>query len=218
MVRAGEDPKVYPKLMQRPGGRADRVLRQVVAATTAIIAEEGVPGVTVEAVALRSGVSRTTIYRRWRTPQLLMLEALRSVMTPKASPVSDTGSLRSDLRVLLGDIREFLQSADGMALFNAVFLQAHDSDDEAVHNFFEKRFLESGKVIERAKERGELAHLVDGRLIIELAASPIYFRTFFAREPITDAFLDAIVDKVLRAAGATEVTPIKKRRTRSRSA
>jgi AcrR family transcriptional regulator len=218
MARAGDDPNLHPKVMQRPGGRSDRVLKEVVAATTAIIAEEGVPGVTVEAVAFRSGVSRTTIYRRWRTPQLLMLEALRSVMSPKASPVNDTGSLRGDLRALLDDITEFLQSADGMALFNAVFLQAHASEDEAVHKYFEGRFQESGKVIERAKARGQLPHLIDGRLVIELAASPIYFRTFFTREPVTGAFLDSIVDNVLRAAGATELPRTNRRSSRSKGA
>jgi AcrR family transcriptional regulator len=209
MARAEVDPKLRPKVMRRPGGRSDRVLKQVVEATTAIITEHGVRGVTVEAVASRSGISRTTIYNRWRTPELLMLEALRLVVSPTASPVRDTGSFRGDLRALLADIAVYLQSKDGKALFNAVFLQAHNVDSEAVHNFFEGRFLQAGQVIERAKERGELRESVNARLIIELAASPIYFRAFFSGEKIAGSVLDDIVDHVLKAADANEAPTVR---------
>ena len=61
--------------------------------------------------------------------------------------------------------------------------------------------------MERAKRRGELAGNVRSRSIIELAASPIYFRVFFTREPVTPAFLDEMVDSALKVAGAAEVEP-----------
>jgi AcrR family transcriptional regulator len=192
--------------MQRPGGRSDRVLKQVVAATAAILEEQGVAGVTVEAVAMRSGISRTTIYRRWKTPQLLMLEALRGKVSLDRSPVVDTGTLRGDLRALLENIADYLQSTDGTALFQAVFLQAQTADDEAVRSFFDLRFGLAGQVVERAKRRGELAGNVRTRSIIELAASPIYFRVFFTRERVTQAFLDEMVDAALKVAGAVEVS------------
>ncbi|HEY1966779.1 MAG TPA: TetR/AcrR family transcriptional regulator [Pseudonocardia sp.] len=201
------DRALRPKVMQRPGGRSDRVLKQVVAATAAILAEQGVAGVTVEAVALRAGISRTTIYRRWKTPQLLMLEALRVKVSPDRSPVVDTGTLRGDLRALLQDIADYLLSNDGTALFNAVFLQAQVADEEAVRSFFDQRFLLAGQVVERAKLRGELAGNVRARSIIELAASPIYFRAFFTREPVTSEFLDEMVDNALKVAGAVEGRP-----------
>lgn len=197
---------VRPKVMQRPGGRSDRVLKQVVAATAAILEEHGVTGVTVEAVALRSGISRTTIYRRWKTPQLLMLEALRGKVSPDRSPVTDTGTLRGDLRALLQDIADYLQSAEGTALFRAVFLQTRTVDDDAVRSFFDLRFGVAGEVVERAKRRGELAGNVRTRAVIELAASPIYFRVFFAREPVTSEFLDEMVDVALKIAGAVEAS------------
>ena len=193
-----------PKVMQRPGGRSDRVLRQVVAATAAILEEEGVSGVTVEAVAMRSGISRTTIYRRWKTPQLLMLEALRVKVSPDRSPVVDTGSLRGDLRALLEDIASYLRSNEGSALFQAVFLQTQTAEDEAVRSYFDLRFAIAGQVIERAKGRGELAANVRTRSIIELAASPIYFRVFFTRDPVTPEFLDEMVANALKVSGAVE--------------
>jgi AcrR family transcriptional regulator len=199
-----DDRALRPKVMQRPGGRSDRVLKQVVTATAAILDEQGVSGVTVEAVAARSGISRTTIYRRWKTPQLLMLEALRRKVSPDRSPVADTGSLRGDLNALLQDIADYLRSNEGTALFQAVFLEARTADDDAVRAFFDLRFEVAGQVVERAKRRGELAGNVRARSVIELAASPIYFRVFFTREPVTREFLDELVDSTLRVAGAAE--------------
>ncbi|MEV3975004.1 helix-turn-helix domain-containing protein [Streptomyces sp. NPDC050698] len=52
---------------QRPGGRSARVRKAVLAATAAELSERGFAAMTIEDIAARSGVHKTTIYRRWST-------------------------------------------------------------------------------------------------------------------------------------------------------
>lgn len=193
------------KPMQRPGGRTERVRKQVIAATVAILAEDGVSGVSVESVASRSGVARTTIYRRWGTPAALMLEALLEELGPRSSRVADTGSLRGDLKAVLEDVLGFNTSEQGRGIMQAVFIQRSSADiASAVQGYWARRFDAVGEIVRRAKARGELTSDAPEPLIIEMAASPIYFRLFILWQTVDDAYLDQIVDRVLAAFGARE--------------
>jgi AcrR family transcriptional regulator len=192
-----------PKAMQRPGGRTERVRKQVIAATVAVLAEDGVSGVSVESVASRSGVARTTIYRRWGTPQALMLEALLEELGPRSSRVADTGSLRGDIKAVLEDVLAFNTSEQGRGIMQAVFIQRSSADiASAVQAYWARRFDAVGEIVRRAVARGELSADVPEDLIIEMAASPLYFRLFILWQTVDDAYLDQIVDRVLRAFGA----------------
>jgi AcrR family transcriptional regulator len=190
--------------MQRPGGRTERVRQQVVAATIAVLAEEGITGVTVEAVACRSGVARTTIYRRWQSPELLMLEALRQELGPRASRVEDTGSFRTDLTALLTDVSAFTTSEQGRAIMQAVFIRPNFSDvDAEVRPYWAQRFAAAGEIIRRAVGRGELPDDTDERFILELCVAPVYFRVFLTRDPIDEAYIARVVDFIVTRSGAT---------------
>ena len=59
----------------RPGGRSARVRCEVMGAVVELLGEGGVEAVSVAEVARRAGVNPTSIYRRWRTVDVLILEA-----------------------------------------------------------------------------------------------------------------------------------------------
>jgi AcrR family transcriptional regulator len=81
---------------RRPGRpRSAKAHRAILDAALALLFEHGYHGLSVEAVAARAGVGKTTIYRRWPSKQELVIEALRQV-TPPDVP-EDTGSLQGDL-------------------------------------------------------------------------------------------------------------------------
>ena len=69
-MAASETPPVT-----RPGRRA-RSDQAILAAARELLAQGGVPGLTIEGVAARSGVAKTTIYRRWRDRDELALAAV----------------------------------------------------------------------------------------------------------------------------------------------
>lgn len=79
--------------MARP--RSEEAHQKVLAAAVALVAEVGVSGFTVDAVAKASGVAKTTIYRRWSSGDALLMESLECSIEHLATP--NTGSLRTDL-------------------------------------------------------------------------------------------------------------------------
>ncbi len=203
--KARQPAKPQEGRLARPGGRTERVRQQMIAATLAIIAEQGVRAVTVEAVAVRAGIARTTLYRRWQSSERLILEVMRQELTPRASPVADTGSFRGDLKSLLLDLRNFLSSEPGVSIMEAVFFSRGSVDTaEAIHGFWKTRFQVLSEITKRAEARRELPPTADPRRIIEFAAAPVYFTMFVWREPVTSAYIDEIVDFVVAGCRATQ--------------
>src|SRR2546429_9224383 len=80
---------------RRPGGRSARVRQAVLDAAFAELGEKGYGGLSIEAVALRSGVAKTTVYRRWPTRDELVADALDS-RRDRYEPAPDTGASRGD--------------------------------------------------------------------------------------------------------------------------
>src|SRR5690349_13489211 len=85
---------------QRPDPRIEDTRKRILAAAFDVIAEYGFDGATIERIAERSGVSRTTIYRRWPDPSQIYLDALHPLGS--SSPVRPSGDLRGDLEAQLG--------------------------------------------------------------------------------------------------------------------
>lgn len=103
----------------RPGGRSARVRASVLDAAFEELGEKGYDGFTMEAVAQRSGVHKTTIYRRWPSREALVLDALDS-RSDRYSPISATGALRSDLVLFAEDVFNKLSSPHGKAMLKSL--------------------------------------------------------------------------------------------------
>src|SRR6476619_329607 len=69
------------------------------------LAAAGVDGFSVEAVASRAGVGKTTIYRRWSNRDALILDAL-TALGEESQPDRVGSSVREDLVNTLEAIRE----------------------------------------------------------------------------------------------------------------
>ena len=69
----------------------------VLDAAFAELDEHGYGGFSIDAVARRSGVHKTTIYRRWPTREALLVYAL-DTRSDRDVSIPNTGSLRQDLR------------------------------------------------------------------------------------------------------------------------
>ena len=82
---------------RRVDPRIAQTRRIVTEATLGLIAEVGFEGTTVELIAERSGVSRTTIYRHWPDPSVLYLEAF-DPPSDDLQPPPPSGDAVRDLR------------------------------------------------------------------------------------------------------------------------
>ena len=83
--------------MSRP--RSAESHAAILQAALELVVEDGLRGTTIEGIAARAGVGKTTIYRRWRTKEELFMEALQAIAF--ALPDPDTGSLRGDMEAII---------------------------------------------------------------------------------------------------------------------
>src|SRR5919106_1913946 len=75
--------------------RSEEARRKAIAAATDLIVERGVANLSIEEVAARSGVAKTTIYRHWPERASLIIDTARATFEHVVTP--DTGTLRGDL-------------------------------------------------------------------------------------------------------------------------
>jgi AcrR family transcriptional regulator len=187
---------------QRPGGRSARVRAATIAATLAELADSGYTALSLESVARRAGVHKTTLYRRWGSREELVLEAMLDRAGQHIS-VPDTGSLREDLFALVRTAAANAASPEVAAMARAVAAESpYDSRlATANHRFWDERLELDAVIVRRAIERGEVAPGVEPRQVIESVLGPIHLRLLLTGEPIDDAFLHAVVDTVVDGVG-----------------
>jgi AcrR family transcriptional regulator len=116
----------------RPGGRTAQTGAAVYDATLAELVRCGYDQASVETIAARAGVHKTTIYRRWRTKDELVASALEAVADSRIE-APDTGDITADLRLLARAVRATLTSPDGAAAVRAMVVRAMVSGAHAPH-------------------------------------------------------------------------------------
>ncbi|MEV0248032.1 TetR/AcrR family transcriptional regulator [Nocardia sp. NPDC050712] len=188
---------------RRPGGRSARVRDAVRQATLVEVTQRGYQGLTVENVAKRSGVHKTSIYRRWGSPEGLVADALE-LAAAEPIPIPDTGSLDGDLRAITEAVRAGFASPHGGAIGCAFILAGmqNPAAAAALQNFTAARRKQSVVVVERAVARGEVSESIDAEELIRFALAPIYYRIFVTHEPVTAADAVKAADAALTAARA----------------
>jgi len=185
------------RIMTRPRNAvADRAIRD---ATAALLAEVGYAQLTVEGVAARAGVAKTTIYRRWPSKAELVFGIM--VHPDELGPAPDTGGVRTDLATVMGFIATDITAATvGQALLGILLDVARDP---ALAGVVQERFVGAERrwiaaIVDRAVGRGEVAADTDPDLVLDLLLGSVLARVFATGGPLdgrlTEGAVDAIVD------------------------
>lgn len=170
-------------------------------AAFAELGEKGYDGFSMEAVARRSGVHKTTVYRRWPTREALVIDALDS-RSDRYSPISGTGSLRTDLRIFAEDVLAKLSSQHGKAMLKSLVAAVDQSPDilDKVRSFWRERLDAGAALVASAIDRAELPPDTDADLVIEALLAPIYLRVLLSGQSVTGDFLDQLINVLLDGA------------------
>jgi AcrR family transcriptional regulator len=182
------------------------------AATYELLSEEGLAGVTIDAVARRSGVAKTTIYRHWPSREALLLDACAQ-MGPHFD-ILDAGSFPNDLRALAERVIEQLLSGPYAAILLSLMDAAERSPELAALLAAAQTKLVAAirTILARARVRGELRRLPEASDVAALIVGPLLYRRLFAHEPLSEGFFRLVIDNVVGTAGRTDSTPNRRRR------
>ena len=164
---------------RKPDRRAERSRQAILDATLQLLAEGDVGSLTVEAVAARSGVAKTTIYRRWRDKWELALDAVMIDELPRFDEPVDVGDTRAELLTFVNSVVTMLTATPyGPAMQGLVSQIATDPELARVYReqVVQPRLTQLAPVIARGIARGDLRPGTDVRLIHELLVGPIFYR------------------------------------------
>jgi AcrR family transcriptional regulator len=175
---------------------ADRAILQ---AATQILAERGLGGMSMEEVAARAGVAKTTVYRRWTSRGALALDAFLAEFQSQ-QPLPDTGTLRGDLLAALRAwIKSVTQTQAGPVL--AGLIAESQQDPELAVAWRERvvaRLRDQHKImLDRAVERGEIPAGTDQEVVLDLLFGAAYHRLLHGHQPLTDRFARRVVDLIV---------------------
>ncbi len=169
----------------RPGGRTARTAAVVAAAVQAELLEVGYGGTTIERIAKRAGVAKTTVYRRWGNVSQLVVDVFAQTASMQI-PVADTGSLEGDLRELARSSVASLLNPVNRAIVDIVVSEAvHDpSAREVLTTFFAGRIENAAVIVARAVARGDVPAGTDAAEVIRLVGAPYFARLYVTGDPI----------------------------------
>ncbi|GAA4406991.1 TetR/AcrR family transcriptional regulator [Tsukamurella soli] len=170
----------------------------IFAATLDILAERGYDALTVEAVAARAGVNKTTIYRTWATKDQVLADAL--LESPSlAYEVPDSGCLRDDLMGVAGQIAGLLADQSTRRIIGAMIgsLPDRPATAAATSSFFVDRLAREQIIFQRARERGELTDAADPDMIMNLLAGNLWFHALIHSRKVDDTYIERLVDTIL---------------------
>ncbi len=180
-----------------PLGRGEHARRRVLRAALDVLADDGMPGFTVESVARRAGASKATVYRHWPTSSALLVDAMDAEFRPL--PDVDTGNLRTDLvRLLTAFASSFTDSPFPKLM--AAFTDAAERDPALgeMHAELTRRRREPlVRLLDAARARGELVEDLDVELVVDLLAAPFFYRRLVAHRAMPADMPGAVVDHVL---------------------
>jgi len=185
-----------PERRHRAGRpRSERSRQAILAATLDLLGEQGFRSLSMEAIAQRAGVGKSTIYRWWSTKAELVSEAVDAEASERVG-TPDLGDISADARALITSFVELVRSPLGRVM---MALEAEAGGDEGLRAALQERFLDARErtgrvVLERAARRGEVRGDVDADLVMDVVMAVVMLRARTAPESLDERFVEALVE------------------------
>lgn len=178
--------------------RVERTRRVVLAATADLLVQRGFESLSIEEIAARSGVARSTIYRNWPDRADLLIEALQQHMEPATDP--HTGDLRSDLTAVFGVLARALDPSSPLGRILPSLLSAaeRDPDLRRVHReaAAQRRQL-AQQILQRGIDSGQLPADLDAASTATTLTATLYYRRLVSGEPFNEHAVADLVAALL---------------------
>ncbi|MFH8933992.1 TetR/AcrR family transcriptional regulator [Streptomyces griseosporeus] len=188
---------------------ADEVRADVFRVVGEILLGEGIADLTFERVARLSGVSKTTLYKWWPSKGALALDGYFHAVEETLA-FEDTGDVRADLLSQLRAFARVMTATPAGRVVTELIGQSQTDEDLAVafRSLYsgERRRL-AGERLRRAQEQGQIRDDVDVQVLVDQLWGAVYHRLLIPDEPVTDAFVTALVSNLIDGITPPSPTP-----------
>lgn len=187
----------------QPGRKRDETSRRAILdAAFAVMRQDGFAALSIEGVAARAGVGKTTIYRWWTGKGMLAVEAFLVAAEPLIIFPEST-STRADIVRQMLSLAALYRGPVGQLVRDMLGAAQHDGAMREAFNagFLEPRRQLARAVFQRGVARGEFRSSIDADVAIDALWAPIYYRLLVSGAAIDETFVAAHADIVLRGLG-----------------
>jgi len=178
--------------------RSDASHRAILEAAHAILVETGLKSFSIEAVASRAGVARTTIYRWWPDKSMLVNESFLNAFQPQLS-FTQTDSPADDFRSLLASLAKALSGPDGRIA--ALVVAQAQSEPETQRMFLEEFSTplrrHSTALLQAGIKRGQFRPDLDVARVLDAAIGAVYLRLLLG-QTLERSWIMQLADTILR--------------------
>ncbi len=168
----------------------------MVAATIALLRESGYGSLSIDAVAVRAGTTRPTLYRRWRDKAHLVTDVLSKTIEPLLDP--DTGDARRDLLDIAHQLRAALAAPEFGLVLLGVYADSAARPELATalrELYLPRRAGVWDSVLRRGVQRQQLRAEIDPEDARDLLIGPLLYH-WITRGALAERDVDRLVDAV----------------------
>jgi AcrR family transcriptional regulator len=191
------------QIASRPRGRPRRATARpaIIEAALELLSERGFQATTMDAIAARSGVGKNTIYRRWRSKEELIADAVRE-LTAEAD-LKQEGALYARLVEQVRDLRRLFADPLVGRLLPGLLGELHHNPEFAAawtDRVVRPRRHAIVELLRRAEEQGELRQRTDPDLIADLLVGPLFLRLLFsfALPELPERYAEELLETIWR--------------------
>jgi AcrR family transcriptional regulator len=160
-----------------------------------VLADKGVARMSMEHVAAKAGVAKSTLYRRWPSKVELAVHAV--AVTFDEIEIEDHGSLAADMRAGIGEAARLLRDPSTGGAYAALLAESA-RDPEGVgqkvrESLSTRLHALVATSVERAIGRGEIRQdMIDVDLLADVVVGSVMHRALATGVP-DEAFIDGLI-------------------------
>ncbi|MER9597190.1 TetR/AcrR family transcriptional regulator [Mesorhizobium sp. M0244] len=161
--------------------------------------EVGFDALTIEGIGERTGVAKTTIYRRWPNVSAVVMDAFLAEVT-KAAPIQEKATARESFAASMKLLARAYRGQQGRIMRP---LLGRAQTDERLLDAVKMRWVEprrqiAREIVRRGIANGELRPGLDPDVVLDTLYGPIYHRLLvpYVNSDIPDAYIEAVIETV----------------------
>jgi TetR/AcrR family transcriptional regulator, regulator of autoinduction and epiphytic fitness len=187
--------------------RIERTKTKVREAALAALAEQGYSAFSVEAVAARSGVAKSTIYRHWPNAAALIVDTMKALnQQPRVArePALTGLSGRERIRAVLLHLCESMGGDSEVSRALPGLIEGASRDPELaalLHADNDRRRATLRRLVEEANDAGEVRPPVDPEYAALALVGTFLYRRIASPNPVQPGEVEVIMETVLGRGG-----------------
>ena len=181
----------------RPRSESSR--RAILDATRRLLTHSSVHKLSIEAIAKKAGVGKTTIYRWWPNKSAVIMEAIFSqaafsntMPTPRNAVQGVTMQLDKLCRQMAGKNGRLVAEIIGEAQSN------QEAIDIFIKTYLQERYDTLSSYIDGGKKTGEFDEDIDTDSAIDVVLGPAFFRLISGQE-LDDTFIKSMTSMLIKS-------------------